>query len=205
MNYIFERLDAIKDKYPIVVCTSIEDTDNPIVAFCKKNGINYFRGSLDNVASRFLNCATENNYQNAVRINGDNLFLDSKIIEDMINVIEKNDVKFVSNVKNRTFPKGMSVEIVDVDFYRKQISNFSDEDLEHVMTYFYSLDEKHTHYVYNESKYPEKINLAIDTPEDFDNARKIIKIMKKDHTAYDYKDIIKLFYKLINNEKQLER
>jgi spore coat polysaccharide biosynthesis protein SpsF len=195
--YILERLQTLKERYPIIVCTSLEDTDNPIAEFCEKHNINIFRGSLDNVSDRFLNCALENNLKYAVRVNGDNLFVDSKLIQDMILTTENEKMKFVSNVKDRTFPKGMSVEIVDVKFYKKHISKFEKEDIEHVMTYFYRLNQKNIKYIYNEkAKFPEEINLAIDTQKDFDNAKKIIDLMQLNHTEYDYKEIIKVYNRL---------
>ena len=51
-----ERL-TIGTKMPIVVATSNEISDNPIVSLCSELGINCFRGSLNNVVLRFLECA----------------------------------------------------------------------------------------------------------------------------------------------------
>jgi len=202
LQYIFERLEELNENHPIVVCTSVEETDDPIIDFCRNNNIDFFRGSLENVAERFLSCAKIYNLENAVRINGDNLFLDSELIKQMIGVIETKKAMFVSNVKDRTFPKGMSVEIVNVEFYQKHYPRFLPEDLEHVMTYFYRLNEKNAgiEYVYNESEYSEKINLAIDTQEDFDNANSIINMMGKNHKEYGYKEIVTLFNNVIDNE-----
>ena len=147
LTYILERLAVLEEEYPIVVCTSIEKSDDPIVDYCKKNQIDYYRGDLNNVALRFLNCAQEHGFENAVRINGDNLFLDAGLIKNMILLKESSKVEFVSNVKERTFPKGISVEIVSTAFYQKEFQNFENSDLEHVMTYFYRLNEEHTRYV----------------------------------------------------------
>ena len=56
LQYIIERLSLVVPENNIVVATSEEKTDNPIAEYCIKNKINVFRGSLDNVALRFLNC-----------------------------------------------------------------------------------------------------------------------------------------------------
>jgi len=190
------RLSVLNHKYPIVICTSVEKTDKPIVAYCLKNNIKFYRGDLDNVALRFLNCAKEYGFDNAVRINGDNLFLDPNLIEKMIAIIENKKMHFVSNVRERTFPRGMSVEIVNMDFYKKQYPNFKDNDFEHVMTYFYRMDGDKMEFVYNTFTDIGDINFAIDTEEDLINAQKIIEFMDKDHTHYGYKEIIKIFDKL---------
>lgn len=196
LQYIIERLNDLKEEYPFVICTSQEATDDPIVNFCIENGIKYFRGSLDNVALRFLNCAKENGFNNAVRINGDNLFLDDTLIKSVIEIIESKELNFISNVKDRTFPKGMSIEIVDTAFYESSYPFFKDGDFEHVMTYFYRGNLDKIEFVYNEKPMISTVNLAIDTLEDFENAELILNKMNKNHTAYDYNDIINLFAKI---------
>ena len=193
LTYIIERLSIIEPGYPIVVCTSVEKTDDPIVAHCVRNNIKYYRGDLNNVALRFMNCAQENGFENAVRINGDNIFLDANLIEKMIAITENNRMLFVSNVKGRTFPRGRSVEIVNMDFYKKEYPKFEDSDLEHVMTYFYRMNDENMKFVYNTGTNGGNINLAIDTKQDLKNANRIIESMDKDHTQYGYSEIIKLF------------
>lgn len=196
LQYIIERLDELKEKHPFVVCTSEEPTDDPIVQFCIDNGIKYFRGSLDNVALRFLECAKENSFDNAVRINGDNLFLDNTLIQSLIKIIESKELNFVSNVKDRTFPKGMSIEVVKTAFYELSYPFFKDSDFEHVMTYFYRDNLDKIEYVYNQKPMASSVNLAIDTLEDFENAELILNRMNKDHTLYNHNDIINLFTKI---------
>ncbi|MBQ0735330.1 cytidylyltransferase domain-containing protein [Aquimarina celericrescens] len=199
LDYILERLERLKNDFPIIVCTSIEKTDDPIVEFCQKNNIKHYRGSLDNVAARFLKCARTFGLSHAVRINGDNLFLDVDLIQSMISMLEEKELHFISNVEKRTFPRGMSVEIVNVDYYENSFSDFDDSDLEHVMTYFYRNKSERMKFVYNESKNNlAKLNLAIDTQEDFENAKQIIAHMDKDHRLYNYNEVINLHRKIRN-------
>ena len=200
LTFIIERLGTLSKKYPIVVCTSTEETDNPIVEYCRINGIKHFRGNLNNVAHRFLKCAKENNFEYAVRINGDNIFLDAHLIKEMIEKIESNNLDFISNVKDRTFPKGMSVEIVKTSFYEKHFTLFEKSDLEHVMTYFYRNESERTLFVYNPEPVGKVLNFAIDTQEDFDNAQKIIGAMRNEHTTYNYQEIIHLHQNIQNHE-----
>lgn len=198
--YIIERLKSVSEKHPVVVCTSNEVTDNPIVQFCTENDINIYRGSLNNVALRFMNCALENGFENAVRINGDNLFLDDNLILKIIKTHKKEGYMFSSNVKERTFPKGMSVEIVNVRYYQEAFPNFDKTDLEHVMTYFYRQEHENHKYHYNEKQTPSVLNFAIDTQEDFNKASNIISEMRQPHIEYGINQIIQLNKKL--NEKK---
>jgi len=196
LEFILERLKQLQKNYPVVVCTSEDPTDDVIAAFCSKMEVEVFRGSLENVALRFMSCAAHYNMDRAVRINGDNLFLDSQLIDKMIFEAEQDDLCFYSNVKERTFPKGMSIEVADMDYYKRSYPKFDEKDMEHVMTYFYRQENKCTRYMLNEHLEMAGSNFAIDTEEDLAHAICIVKSMDKDHTEYGYKEIFNLYQKV---------
>lgn len=192
LQYIIERLALVKGLDDLVIATSEESTDDPIAEYCAQHGLKCFRGSLNNVAERFLHCAEAYHFDYAIRINGDNLFADARVITEMIEVARKGDYDLVTNVKNRTFPKGMSVEIVKTSFYRAVFSTLNTAYYqEHVTIYFYeNEDSGHFYYHYNTSL-PEAsgVQLAIDTEEDYRLAEQILKGFEKDHTAYGFEDV----------------
>lgn len=200
LTYIYERLSMINLNFEITIATSSLESDDIIENYCIKKKYKCFRGNLSNVSKRFLDCALKNNYKNLVRINGDNLFLDFKLIQKMIISFKKNKYEFMSNIKNRTWPKGISVEIVETEYYKRSIKFFNEKDKEHVMTYFYRNITSKTKFVYNDTKIESNLDFAIDNYEDFILGNKIIQKMKKNHTEYNYLDIINIA-KQIKNEK----
>tara|TARA_Y100000591_G_scaffold290899_1_gene277045 strand:- start:97 stop:789 length:693 start_codon:yes stop_codon:yes gene_type:complete len=194
IKYILERLVAVGDNYPIWVATSNEKSDDPIVRFCKANSISFHRGSKSNVALRFLNCALKMKIDYAIRINGDNIFTDPYVIIEMIKLAKTGKYSFLSNVFNRTYPEGVSVEIVKVSLLKNKITLFDSYDKEHVMSYFYNnLNNSDIYKFYNQS-FPIKkdIKLAIDDKNDFAFATKILSKMKKPHEYYNTGDLIEL-------------
>jgi spore coat polysaccharide biosynthesis protein SpsF len=200
--YIYERLFTVARNDDIIVATSEEDSDNPIVDFCSQNNINFYRGSLNNVALRFLNCAEKYGFDYATRINGDNIFLDIQTLKEMVSIALKNKYDFISNVKDRTFPKGMSIEIVRTDYYKKVYKEFNKEEFfEHVTLYLYNLANPLNHCYYYNKIEPKAagIQLALDTKEDFYKVSKIINNFKKDHREYGLPEVYKI-YKYIGNE-----
>ncbi len=136
LGYILESLSLLDKRYEVVVCTSKEVSDDPIAQYCKKRGVSIFRGDLHNVALRFLECCKHFEFEKAVRINGDNLFVDPMLIEKVVTEMKEGGFEFASNVKGRTFPRGISVEAILVSIYDQMYPKFSDYDKEHVMTYF---------------------------------------------------------------------
>ena len=198
LQYIVERLESAGLKDNLVVCTSSQPSDDPIAAFCIENALRCFRGDLDDVAQRFLDCALEYNFTYAVRINGDNLFLDPTLIKKMSIKAETENVNFLSNVKGRTYPKGISVEIVKTSFYRNCFDRFSPSDHEHVMTYFYRVEAPGMEFVFNPEPAEKELDFAIDTEDDLTRAEKILNKMTKNHTEYNFKEIIKLSEEIFN-------
>ena len=159
-----------------MIATSEDESDDDLERFSLRHSIPCFRGDLNNVSKRFLDACETHDVDLAVRINGDNLFINPYMIDQAISFISK-DVSFVSNVPRRTYPKGMSVEVVKVSEYRNLYSKFSlQTDFEHVTQYLYR-NEESIHHVYMENSESDKrfdTQLAIDTTYDFILARKIM-------------------------------
>ncbi len=199
LQYIMERLQCTVPEGNIVVATSVEPSDNPIAEYCSAKGWNCFRGDLDNVSQRFLGCALKYEMEYAVRINGDNLFLDPELLSSMLAIVEGDRFDFITNVKDRTFPIGMSIEIVRTPFYKSLIERFAEDAyLEHVTLYLYDHPKiGRRQYVYNE-RCPEAkgLKLAVDEAKDFDLASKIIGKMNKLHAFYGIKEIYHLITSL---------
>ena len=85
IHHIVDRAKSCENIGKVVVATSVENSDNPLVEYCKKNNIEYYRGNLNNVLSRFIAILNLNNYDYCVRITGDcplihPPFIDSQIL-----------------------------------------------------------------------------------------------------------------------------
>lgn len=172
-------IDALKETTcldDIIVATSIHKEDDALEYFCKVNNIKCFRGSLENVAERFLLASKFHGLSHAIRINGDNLFVNRALI-DKFCFISKEGYDFISNVPGRTFPKGMSVELVNVSKYEELYVNFSlERHFEHVTSYLYE-NEDELNYYYVENRNTPKASgaqLAIDTQYDYELAELVL-------------------------------
>lgn len=196
LSYIIERLRQSNYNKHIVIATSNQPTDEPIVDYCQMYDIPFFRGDLKNVSQRFADCMQNFNFDYGVRINGDNIFTDAKLVDQAIDLALKNNYDFVSNVKGRTFPTGMSVEVVSARFYKQQIEKFKDEShFEHVTLYFYENEKVgNFHFFTNDEMEEAKgLKMAVDTQNDFSFVSRIIKKMDKPHFSYDWKAITKIY------------
>ncbi len=165
-----------------VVLTSIESSDDPLVEYLKAEGIEHFRGSLNDVYGRF--CGAINHYKPdwIMRICADSPLIPPLLLQSMAE-IKRGDGDIITNVFPRSFPKGHSVEIIRAKTMLDigQGADLSDSDREHVTPYFYRNADKFKIISVTQSKDMSHIDMAVDTKEDYDR----LLLMSKDHIKYD--------------------
>lgn len=177
LAHIIDGLRACKNISDIIIATSEEPEDTFLEEFAKSIGVKCFRGSLENVAVRFLRAAQHEQLDYAIRVNGDNLFVNSNLIDQLVE-IAYSGVEFISNVPNRTYPKGMSVEVVKTSLFAKLYPKFhQDSHFEHVTQYLYLNHDKIDHHYVENTDYPPIAGkqIAIDTQYDFNLSSAVIK------------------------------
>jgi len=168
-----QKVDGIDS---IALATSNRLVDEPLSEFAKTNGIVCIRGSLDNVAERFLLAMEALDLDAAVRINGDSPLNDPALISEGILRFRKGNFDLVSNVPQRTYPFGMSVEIIGRKAMEYACTAMNDErHREHVTKYFYDHEVKFkiSKMVSSDPSFAG-VQLAVDTREDLDHIKWII-------------------------------
>lgn len=135
---VLERFRQFDLHSHVVVLTSLDQADNPLADFvANRCAVPVFRGDLDNVVARFQSALAEYPCDWFVRISGDSPFIDASLVHAMMRFAD-GDHDVVSNVVQRTFPLGQSVECVRGDIFRALDSNeLTPDQREHVTKVFY--------------------------------------------------------------------
>jgi len=193
ISFLLETLSKCRGLDDILLATSIDKSDDPILDYCEKKSVRHFRGSLDNVAERFKDIIEAENIDAFVRLSGDSPLLDPQIIEKAVALYRKNEYDIVTNVLNRSFPKGQSVEVVNAKTFLEAYSELkSNEDKEHVMPFFYRNKDKYN--IFNiESDYDAStVQLSVDTDGDMRIFKLILNKMDRPHWQYNWKEVLEL-------------
>ncbi|MDA3894778.1 MAG: N-acetylneuraminate synthase family protein [Desulfobacteraceae bacterium] len=195
LGHIYDRIQRGAHNYPVVVATSLDHSDDPIVRYCQRSMLECFRGSLENVAKRLLDCAEKKSWDFVVRINGDNLFADPDLLNSMLAIAETNEYDFITNVPGRTFPYGMSIEIVRVSFFRRVLGKIQNlEHCEHVTSWLYENEQVGRRYVLKNKHCPEAkgLHLALDTEDDLVRHTSLFERMDNPPATYRLAEIVRL-------------
>src|SRR5438093_1548655 len=70
--------------YPIYIATTVNQTDDEIVSLCKKLDIPFYRGSENDVLSRYYECAKQFGLDVVVRVTSDNPLIDGNLVRQGI-------------------------------------------------------------------------------------------------------------------------
>ena len=84
LEYQIERVRRAKLIDEIIIATTTKESDDPIVQLCQQLSISYYRGSEDDVLSRYYEAATNNNVDVVVRLTSDCPIIDPEIIDETI-------------------------------------------------------------------------------------------------------------------------
>ncbi len=109
ISLLVDRLKQVKKINKIVVATTVSKNDDYFCKYLKKNKINFFRGSENNVMKRVIDASKNFKIKNIVQITGDCPLIDPEIVSQTLNTFEKNNFDFVSNSTYRSYPDGMDV------------------------------------------------------------------------------------------------
>lgn len=178
-------IDNIKEvsNVNIVVLTSTESSDDPLVAYLGQINCKFFRGNLNNVFYRFQQALVKFPCDYFIRLSADSPFLSSSLIKKIINQSSFFEFDLISNVIERTFPKGQSVEMIKSSLFMKIDTNLlSKDECEHVFPYFYKQKKMHRVLLIKNFINESQLNLCIDTIED-------LKQLSKTNCSYQVKNI----------------
>ena len=175
LHYLILSLSKSKHIKKIVVLTSASKSDKKICNFCKKNNIEYFKGSLKNTYLRFYNYLKSKNTKFFVRISGDSPLLDHRLLNKMLIFSQKKNFDIFCNIFPRSFPKGQSIEIINshsfLSIYKNKLNL---DEKEHVTKYFYNRPRNYKIINFKNKKDYSNYNFSVDTLKDFNKTRKIL-------------------------------
>lgn len=194
--YIVSRVQLVRAfAGRVVVATSDRPVDNLIADYCHAQGWPVFRGPADDVAGRVLACAQQHGWDWFARVNGDSPFTDPELLAEACEAAELGDFDLVTNLQPRSFPYGVSVELIRTQFYRQAYAQFRGPvDREHVTRYLYDrlADVRYINITHRGGDLSGE-RLTIDTPSELQAFRGFVAGQHRDWLDVTYADAVRFF------------
>lgn len=193
LEYQLKRLKRTVLAEQVIVATTVEERDDPIIDVCSQTNTAVFRGSEDDVLRRYLEAAKEYHLDIIVRITADCPLIDPEVVDQGVAKFLQlwPEIDYVSNCHPRTFPRGMDTEIFSFAALEKtdQLAKKSAER-EHVTLYMYDEPGRFRIENFSYSQDYSSIRLTVDTEEDFVLIKKIIESLYPKKSDFTLEDVL---------------
>jgi spore coat polysaccharide biosynthesis protein SpsF len=170
LHFLINRLQKVKLVAQIVIATTEKTNDDVIAEFCESSNIACFRGSEDDVLSRYKAAADAFGGQIIVRITSDCPLIDPALIDLIIVsfLMTHPPADYVSNTLERTYPRGMDVEVFSYESLAiadKEAKLLSER--EHVTPFIYNHPDRFKIKQVRQEEDTSSHRWTLDTPEDY--------------------------------------
>lgn len=190
--HMIERVQSATMIDRIVVATTLNKQDDPIVELANRHGISVFRGSENNVLSRYRHAAKKFNVKNIMRLTADCPLIDPELLDELVNFFFTGQYDYASNCLEPTLPDGLDAEVITFEALDRVFSSAClPSHLEHVTLY---LRENMEHFKIGIWKYNTDLSeyrLTVDQYEDFDLITRIFNILYHQKPDFRLKDIMR--------------
>src|SRR5690606_8594696 len=148
----------------IVVATSTDESNFPILDFCNSKNILCFKGDEENVLGRFTSIQSIYEFDNIIRLTADNPFIDYQVINEVLDYHVNNDFDYTIS---KGLPLGMNIEIMKGKSLMESENLIEFEsDKEHVTPILRRNSKfKNSEYIFNLGLH--ELRVTVDTIQDY--------------------------------------
>ena len=195
LQQVIKRCKRVRGATVIVATTTCIE-DDIVEKIAEAERVNVFRGSEEDVLSRYYEAAVLKKLDRVIRITADCPCIDPEVIENLIEEQNNTKADYVSNVLERTYPHGLDAEIFTFDALEKANKMATNKsEREHVTLFMYK--NKDIFNIVNVkapvSYLRPDIRITLDTEEDYTLLNVLYDHLFNIDKMFSIKDIIKLF------------
>jgi spore coat polysaccharide biosynthesis protein SpsF len=170
----------------VVVATTVDTADEPIVSLARDEHWALVRGSETDLLDRYAVAARTHAADIVVRITSDCPLIDPALIDETVTAFEQGGVDYASNsLEPRTFPRGLDVEVIS----RQALERAWRDDgnpawREHATPYIYRHPESFRLLRVDADADYSGHRWCVDTPEDYELVRRIYAALGHDRFGW---------------------
>ena len=197
LEVMLDRLDKFVKN--IIIATTDDGSEKPIIELCEKKRLRFFRGDTNNVLDRYYKTAAffgAKEGDTIVRLTSDCPLIDQEILQKMLDEFKKSECDYLSNTIERTFPRGLDIEIFSFETLKKAYENAKTKfEKEHVTTYIHTTHkEEFMICQYKNKDNNSKYRLTLDEEADYEAIKEIYKLLEC-KTSFSYEELLEVLKK----------
>ncbi|WP_274654182.1 glycosyltransferase family protein [Paenibacillus humicola] len=175
LAHVVDRLRAVPQVDEVIVATTAGSRDEPVAEEARRIGAACFRGSEEDVLSRYYEAAKQVQADAVVRITSDCPLLDPEVSSLVIrSYMEAPMCDYASNTLVRTYPRGLDTEIFSFESLEAAFAETREAyDREHVTPFIYRHPERFVCKSVTSGIPVPDYRWTLDTPEDWELIRRL--------------------------------
>ncbi len=201
---VIERMQACETLDGLVLATTEQPEDAPLVDLALDWGVAVYRGSVDDVLDRFWHAARLADAALIVRITADDPFKDPQVTDRAVRLwLERPDaLDYVSNTLQPTYPEGLDIEVFTRDALERAWREARlPSEREHVTPYIWKHPERFRVLNFTHTRDLSHLRWTVDYPEDLAFARAVYQRLYQPGRVFLMEDILAL----LEREPELAR
>ena len=193
LQIMVDRMNHSKKLDKIIIATSVNKKDNLIENFCTENNIECYRGSEENLVSRYKQISDLTGADIIAKFGADCPLIDPIVIDEVVDFYLSNDYDYVSNYgpPPKTYPEGSTLDVYSAKILNEAFNEaVKPSELEHISPFICSRPER---YKLHRIDYKEDISnyrFSLDYQEDFVVIRSIFEALYSKNPYFTLEDII---------------
>jgi len=195
LEYQVERVKRAKTVEAVIVATTENERDDPIVRLCRELSVPVYRGPEEDVLARYYETAVRFHADPVVRLTADCPIIDPAVIDRVVACYVRNQGKYdyVSNTLERTYPRGMDTEVVSFRALKRAFEEAKDPaSREHVTAYIYRHPDRFRIGKVSHPADESRHRWTVDTGEDFLLIQKIIERLYPENPLFTMDDVLRV-------------
>jgi spore coat polysaccharide biosynthesis protein SpsF len=198
LGRVLDRHRMMKKGGRLIVATTDGTGDDPIVAFCRHEQVDCFRGSESDVLDRYCRAAHAFKLDVIIRGTGDNPLVDPVLGDELVDLFYEQKADFASSKSDDVdsgLPDGVGLEVFAVSALEKsRVAGCQPHHREHINEYILenpglfriAILEKKTTFVS-----VGELRLTVDTPEDLERVERICRFLERAETPLTLDHIVR--------------
>lgn len=191
IELLLSRLSRARELDQIVVATSVDDRNLPLVAHVRKLGYACEQGSENDVLDRYVHAARLHRADVVVRITGDCPLVDPELVDEVIRGFRASGAEYFSNISPPTYPDGLDIEVCTFAALERASQETSKPfDREHVTPYLREPGLFNTAAMQNSHDH-SALRWTVDEPADFAVIEQVFQYFHP-RTDFSWREVLEL-------------
>lgn len=188
-----ERVRRSRAIRRLVVATSDRPEDAPVAALCASEGVDCFRGNLEDVLDRFYQCARQFDAAHVLRLTGDCPLADPELIDALAAMYFERDVDYASNCRPPSLPDGLDAEIFGMQALTQAWHEATDPfEREHVVPFIVRRPERFRTANWSWTEDLSSMRWTVDRTADLEFVRRVYESLYPASPAFGFREVLTL-------------